>query len=203
LHFQIISRIRTAEFTFDDPVWESVSDIAKSLITGLLTVDPKKRIKMGQLITHPWLKSNANNSQELQTPTVLPENCCETFNQTINAFLSANRDGFHLMEVDSAPLLVKRRGMKRRSSGSTTKKRSITSSSGSNSSLNNKVPAKLMAVHEENESTPNSRRPTTLDIEMDSGICSQPGSAAFTNIRDTKPADLKYSRDIDNTTSST
>lgn len=42
----------------------------------------------------------------------------ETFNETINAFLNANREGFHLMEVAAAPLLVKRRGMKRKSFGS-------------------------------------------------------------------------------------
>lgn len=42
----------------------------------------------------------------------------ETFNETINAFLNANREGFQLMEVAAAPLLVKRRGMKRKSFGS-------------------------------------------------------------------------------------
>lgn len=42
----------------------------------------------------------------------------ETFNETMNAFLNANREGFQLMEVAAAPLLVKRRGMKRKSLGS-------------------------------------------------------------------------------------
>jgi serine/threonine protein kinase len=46
---EIISKIKTAQFSFEDPVWDSVSDLAKDLITGLLTVDPKKRLKIGQL----------------------------------------------------------------------------------------------------------------------------------------------------------
>jgi serine/threonine protein kinase len=71
----IISKIKTAEFSFDDPVWESVSDLGKSLITGLLTVDPKKRLKIGQVIRHPWLRDTSSSShvRELQTPTILPE----------------------------------------------------------------------------------------------------------------------------------
>uniref|UniRef100_A0A158PC10 Protein kinase domain-containing protein n=1 Tax=Angiostrongylus cantonensis TaxID=6313 RepID=A0A158PC10_ANGCA len=38
----------------------------------------------------------------------------ETFNETLQAFLTANRDGFYLMDVDAAPLM-KRRGLKRQS----------------------------------------------------------------------------------------
>lgn len=33
----IIARIRMAEFSFKDSVWDSVSDLAKDLITGILT----------------------------------------------------------------------------------------------------------------------------------------------------------------------
>jgi hypothetical protein len=106
-----------------------------------------------------------------------------------------NRNEFQLLDVETAPLLVKRRGMKRRSE-SVTKKRSI---SGNNMNCpTSKVPTKLMAVPEDhNESVP-TRRPTTLDIEME-----QPDTEgrAFTEIRDTKPVDLKFSQDIDAATS--
>lgn len=71
----IISKIKTAEFSFEDPVWNSVSDLAKDLISGLLTVDPKKRLKIGQVVRHPWLRDQSSDShiRELQTPTILPE----------------------------------------------------------------------------------------------------------------------------------
>lgn len=118
----IMSRIRNAQFSFDAPQWRSISAEAKTLITSLLTVDPKKRLSLDELQRHPWLLSAAaQNETPLQTPTTLmmsQSQTAQTFNETMNAFLNANREGFHLMEVATAPLLVKRRGMKRKSSNS-------------------------------------------------------------------------------------
>ncbi|KAI6207738.1 Ribosomal protein S6 kinase [Aphelenchoides besseyi] len=196
----IITRIRSADFEMTGPVWDCVSTTAKNLITGLLTVSPTKRLNMSQLVQHPWLKQCENGDsgsevRELKTPAVLPERAGECFNETMNAFLNANRDGFQLMNVDTAPLLVKRRGMKRRSSSFSSKK----SGAGSTTTAQ-----KLDAVPETNEMTcSTSKRPTTLNIDMieetngtDQSTASAKLSAAFTEIRDTKPPDLKYSRDI-------
>jgi serine/threonine protein kinase len=85
---EIILKIKTAEFSFDDPVWDSVSDSAKDLITGLLTVDPKKRLKIGQLIRHPWLRECSDGHiRELQTPTILPEIGKLTYFRAIQIYL--------------------------------------------------------------------------------------------------------------------
>ncbi|VDN58053.1 unnamed protein product [Dracunculus medinensis] len=113
----IMTRIRNAQFSFDGPQWREVSTEAKTLITSLLTVDPVKRLSLIELQNHPWLlDAAAQNETPLQTPTTLMmSHTAETFNETMNAFLIANRDGFHLMEVTAAPLLVKRRGLKRKS----------------------------------------------------------------------------------------
>ncbi|KAI6241300.1 Ribosomal protein S6 kinase [Aphelenchoides fujianensis] len=198
----IIGRIRTADFEMTDSVWDCVSNTAKHLITGLLTVDPKKRLKMSQLVNHPWLKQAENGeapnqARELKTPTVLPESAGECFNETMNAFLNANRDGFQLSNVEAAPLLVKRRGMKRRSSSFS--KKSVGSSAVGGQ--------KLDAVPESSEvsCSTSSKRPTTLNFDMAeepeevngnhaAGTSSGLLSAAFTEIRDTKPPELKYSR---------
>ncbi|CAD6184592.1 unnamed protein product [Caenorhabditis auriculariae] len=110
---EIMQRIRRAEFSFQGDAWTSVSQDAKDLITGLLTVDPKKRLSMHDLWTHAWLKS-ASMDTPLRTPSVLPTSADETFNETLRAFLHANRDGFHLLDVTAAPLM-KRRGIKRQS----------------------------------------------------------------------------------------
>lgn len=69
----VIERIKSAEFSFEDPVWQSVSEMAKNLITGLLTIDPNKRITMSELIKHPWIKmrKSRKHSRELPTPTLL------------------------------------------------------------------------------------------------------------------------------------
>ncbi|WKX91544.1 hypothetical protein Q1695_009960 [Nippostrongylus brasiliensis] len=112
---EIMQRIRKAEFSFEGDAWRAVSVEAKQLINGLLTVDPKKRLSMQELSRHAWLhSSSASLTTPLQTPNVLPSFAGETFNETLQAFLTANRDGFHLMEVDAAPLM-KRRGLKRQS----------------------------------------------------------------------------------------
>uniref|UniRef100_A0A0N5AVM8 Ribosomal protein S6 kinase n=1 Tax=Syphacia muris TaxID=451379 RepID=A0A0N5AVM8_9BILA len=109
----IMLRIRKAQFSFDGHQWSGISLEAKKLITSLLTVDPNKRLSIEELQRHPWLMNYSNYCEApLQTPTTLVH--CETFNETLNAFLSANRDGFQLMEVAAAPLL-KRRGLKRKS----------------------------------------------------------------------------------------
>lgn len=182
-------------------MWDYVSDTAKDLINGLLTVDPKKRLSLAQLARHPWLRGTETSARELQTPTVLPSTAgisrhcmlCvnlvladETFNETINAFISANRDGFHLMDVETAPLLVKRRGMKRR-----------LENNNDNKLENGRKVSGLSPVPELSEST--SRRPTTLPIAEanERTPSATPNSAAFTEYRDTKPPYLKYSRDVE------
>ncbi|PIO66796.1 hypothetical protein TELCIR_11478 [Teladorsagia circumcincta] len=110
----IMQRIRKAEFSFETDAWRAVSTEAKQLINGLLTVDPKKRLSMQELSRHAWLNSSSSLETPLQTPNVLPSFAGETFNETLQAFLTANRDGFHLMDVEAAPLM-KRRGLKRQS----------------------------------------------------------------------------------------
>jgi ribosomal protein S6 kinase alpha-5 len=217
----IIARIRMAEFSFQDSVWDSVSDLGKDLITGLLTVDPNKRLTLQQLSAHKWLRAAFDSSQahELQTPTILPSSADDIFNDTFNAFLTANRDGFQLMDVDTAPLLVKRRGLKRRSE--THQSPPITGSgvnSAGTGSGNRKVSAaydstKLAPLIEgpEGDSRPGSSmsggggssnngvngvngRPTTLNIEK---MDEQPNSLFFAYRDNNLPPYLKYSRDVE------
>ncbi|CAB3410761.1 unnamed protein product [Caenorhabditis bovis] len=110
----IMQRICRAEFSFEGDAWKSVSQDAKDLITGLLTVDPNKRLSMHELNNHKWLVSSQSFDTPLQTPSILPSSADENFNETLRAFLHANRDGFHLLDVAAAPLM-KRRGIKRQS----------------------------------------------------------------------------------------
>lgn len=37
-------------------VWDTVSDTAKDMVTGLLTVDVAKRLDVHAAIDHPWMK---------------------------------------------------------------------------------------------------------------------------------------------------
>lgn len=107
------------------------------------------------------------------------------------------------MDVDTAPLLVKRRGMKRRLEKSDRKLSCTT---------NTKQSMKLRSVPENGEFCEASHvksafgRPKDLDLNgvavsssaadpMTITPSGTPQSAAFTEYRDTKPSYLKYSRD--------
>ena len=47
--------IRTGDFSFYHECWEEVSQEAKHLISGLLQVDPSRRLSLQQALQHPWL----------------------------------------------------------------------------------------------------------------------------------------------------
>uniref|UniRef100_A0A1I8B3A1 non-specific serine/threonine protein kinase n=1 Tax=Meloidogyne hapla TaxID=6305 RepID=A0A1I8B3A1_MELHA len=182
----IIARIRKAEFSFEGPVWAMVSEPAKDLITGLLTVDPTRRLSLAQVARHPWLdsaktpESSAYTATELPTPTILPRSADETFNATISAFISASREGFQLMDVSTAPLLVRRRGIKRQRIGGEDiedegRKGGLNEDEGMKEEQNNNErqigfgkQTALCSVPEGSEaldgSPPTIRRPTTLNV---------------------------------------
>ncbi|GMT00693.1 hypothetical protein PENTCL1PPCAC_22867 [Pristionchus entomophagus] len=121
----IMARIKEGVIEMSGEAWEGVSAEGKLLITSLLTVDPLKRLSISALEKHPWL-CGVHCQTPLQTPSVLPTFAGETFNATLEAFLIANREGFHLLgDVQAAPLL-KRRVLKRQSGetgGASCKKR--------------------------------------------------------------------------------
>lgn len=134
----IMKKIRGGEFSMSGPEWQAVSDSAKDLIQGLLTVEPSKRLGMVELQKHPWLQPNAPVAQTpLRTPGVL-STCSAAVNSQLSAtweaFNLATRQGLRLLDVSSAPL-AKRRKLKKnsadnRSSSTDSNNSASTSSSG-------------------------------------------------------------------------
>ncbi len=61
----IMRRIKDGDFRFDGDAWKCVSNTAKTLCKGLLTVDPRKRISMDQLHSAPWLSQTTANVNPL------------------------------------------------------------------------------------------------------------------------------------------
>ncbi|KAF8938923.1 hypothetical protein BGZ58_011142 [Dissophora ornata] len=61
--------ILNAEYNFT-PIdyWQGVSETAKSFITGLLTVDPERRMTAAEALQHPWLAQSAIHDQDTQQP---------------------------------------------------------------------------------------------------------------------------------------
>lgn len=48
-------RIRLGQFDFPNPEWQNVSDHAKKLIQGMLSVDPAKRLTIEQVMRNQWI----------------------------------------------------------------------------------------------------------------------------------------------------
>jgi len=123
----IMRRIKEGDFRTDGDAWRCVSLPARSLVKSLLTVDPRKRISIEQLMASSWLQragglhhpsaqQQHTNVGSLMTPALLiadpsTERCIK---QTYDAFHNATREGFRLFPVASAPskLLQKRRQLK-------------------------------------------------------------------------------------------
>ncbi|KAJ1379654.1 kinase-like domain-containing protein, partial [Ochromonadaceae sp. CCMP2298] len=64
----LFQRIKAGEWEFHEEFWSPVSSEAKSLITGLLKVNPLERLTARQALAHPWLWTDEEKlAGELQT----------------------------------------------------------------------------------------------------------------------------------------
>uniref|UniRef100_A0A3B3D8R7 Ribosomal protein S6 kinase n=1 Tax=Oryzias melastigma TaxID=30732 RepID=A0A3B3D8R7_ORYME len=133
----IMQKIKEGDFSLDGDAWKGVSEDAKELVKGLLTVDPEMRLKLSDLKENSWLQGGASMSTTpLCTPDVLESSgpTVRTYvNATYKAFNRCKREGFFLKSVDHAPL-AKRRKLKMTSTGVETRWSSSSSSSSSSTS---------------------------------------------------------------------
>uniref|UniRef100_A0A8C7JBD4 Ribosomal protein S6 kinase n=1 Tax=Oncorhynchus kisutch TaxID=8019 RepID=A0A8C7JBD4_ONCKI len=128
----IMHKIKKGDFSLAGEAWKGVSDEAKELVKGLLTVDPERRLKLSALRENSWLQGGAIlSSTPLCTPDVLESSgpiVRSYVNATYKAFNKGKREGFFLKSVDNAPL-AKRRKLKMTSTGVETRRSSSSSSS--------------------------------------------------------------------------
>lgn len=53
---ELLQKIITVSYDFDDPVWEHISPAAKQLIKGLLVLDPAKRLSIDAFLASSWIR---------------------------------------------------------------------------------------------------------------------------------------------------
>lgn len=70
----LLKKIMNSEVKFTQPIWASVSDAAKNLLTCLLKVDPAYRMSANQLLENPWITGDTN-------VPVVPPNVLEMMRQ--------------------------------------------------------------------------------------------------------------------------
>uniref|UniRef100_M4BPA9 non-specific serine/threonine protein kinase n=1 Tax=Hyaloperonospora arabidopsidis (strain Emoy2) TaxID=559515 RepID=M4BPA9_HYAAE len=54
-HAMVLNKVVKAEYEFESPYWDKVSDEAKDLVSELLSVDRTKRLDALGILTHPWM----------------------------------------------------------------------------------------------------------------------------------------------------
>uniref|UniRef100_I3MRM4 calcium/calmodulin-dependent protein kinase n=1 Tax=Ictidomys tridecemlineatus TaxID=43179 RepID=I3MRM4_ICTTR len=59
---KLFEQILKAEYEFDSPYWDDISDSAKDFIRNLMEKDPNKRYTCEQAARHPWIAGQAFNA---------------------------------------------------------------------------------------------------------------------------------------------
>lgn len=111
------TRIRTGQYDFPNPEWKNVSQAAKDLIKGMLSVEPEKRLTIDQVMRNPWVRLYTEVPQTpLHTGRVLKEGeetwpeVQEEMTRSL-ANMRVDYDQMHIKNLDSSnnALLNKRR----------------------------------------------------------------------------------------------
>ena len=168
----IMSRIKNGEFRMDDDVWRNVSTLGKSIVKGLLTVDPKRRLKLEDLIHSPWISqqphhhhfSQFNNNPisslflQQHAPKQSVNRVDRQLKQTFNAFHSVAREG-GLSQLTAPPHIIVNKlhvpsTLPSLQSSSSSSRRhlksstvSSTASSSTSSSSNGSISISILAQH--------------------------------------------------------
>lgn len=53
---EMIPAIVQAEYDFDSPAWDDVSEQAKDLIRSMMCFEPERRITIDEALAHPWFQ---------------------------------------------------------------------------------------------------------------------------------------------------
>ncbi|XP_017751875.1 PREDICTED: serine/threonine-protein kinase 33 isoform X4 [Rhinopithecus bieti] len=95
---KLFELIRKGELHFENPVWNSISDCAKSVLKQLMKVDPAHRITAKELLDNQWLTSTAYEKQFPATSKDSYDTCSSSF--TSNKLLPAEIKG----EMEKTPV---------------------------------------------------------------------------------------------------
>jgi serine/threonine protein kinase len=91
----LFRKIMKGSFEFHPDYWSSVSDEAKNLISGLLTVDKKKRLTVDQALAHTWLQKSseelAATSLDSNLKVLKKYQATRKFRKAVNAVRAVGR----------------------------------------------------------------------------------------------------------------
>ncbi|XP_062617568.1 ribosomal protein S6 kinase alpha-5-like [Saccostrea cucullata] len=155
----IMKRIKDGQFDFSSSEWNDVSQKAKDLIQGLLTVDASKRMTMEEVKNSEWLTGNDSqvfSVTPLRTPGVLNHSNTIVHSQlsaTMDAFKKATMEGFRLQDVEGAPLYKRRKEKRNSGEGRNNSTDSSNSNSSTGAGTQNSVSSPLSVRNMSNNSS--------------------------------------------------
>ncbi|GAN10165.1 CAMK/CAMK1 protein kinase [Mucor ambiguus] len=100
--------IMNADYNYDDPCWENISQAAKNFIDRCLTINADERITAHQALEHEWLLTISDESKSTEEGgDLLPNlrtnfNARRTFKKAINMVTLSNHFGHSLKSNSSS-----------------------------------------------------------------------------------------------------
>ncbi|KAF1799862.1 kinase-like domain-containing protein [Mucor lusitanicus] len=100
--------IMNADYNYDDPCWENISQAAKNFIDRCLTINADERITAHQALEHEWLLTISDGSKSTEEGgDLLPNlrtnfNARRTFKKAINMVTLSNHFGHSLKSSSSS-----------------------------------------------------------------------------------------------------
>lgn len=65
---RIFDAVRAANLCFPPHPWDSISSSAKDLITGMICINPLKRLTAAQVLAHSWIRASQEANEATQNP---------------------------------------------------------------------------------------------------------------------------------------
>uniref|UniRef100_A0A8B9RHF3 Calcium/calmodulin dependent protein kinase IG n=1 Tax=Astyanax mexicanus TaxID=7994 RepID=A0A8B9RHF3_ASTMX len=62
---RLFSKIMKAQYEFDSPFWDDISESAKDFIRNMMQKNPKLRLTTDQALRHPWIIGKTARSQDI------------------------------------------------------------------------------------------------------------------------------------------
>ncbi|XP_078054057.1 calcium/calmodulin-dependent protein kinase type 1D-like [Mustelus asterias] len=90
---KLFERISKADYEFDSPFWDDISEHAKEFVRHLLEKDPRKRFSCDQALRHPWIAENTSSLRESYRSVniqLAKNNARNKWKQTINIVAIVN-----------------------------------------------------------------------------------------------------------------
>uniref|UniRef100_A0A3Q2PGG6 Calcium/calmodulin-dependent protein kinase IGb n=1 Tax=Fundulus heteroclitus TaxID=8078 RepID=A0A3Q2PGG6_FUNHE len=98
---RLFSKIMKAQYEFDSPFWDDISESAKDFIRNMMQKSPSMRYSTDQALRHPWIIGKTARSQDIyySVSVQIQKNFAKTkWKQAINAAVAIN----HMKKLQQA-----------------------------------------------------------------------------------------------------